>query len=152
MNNPSIRQSKPSNVSIRVIAIRFDGGTSCNKPRKGYGNGYGSYQINDGKVVRLKFGVPMSNNVAEISTLISAVNSLTADYKVTRLHIYGDSRIALDWAYRAGNRIAYKPPKHGRHAPEFFNALMSLYEALKGFAEVKTEWEPRSKNRQVFGH
>jgi ribonuclease HI len=97
MQPPPIRPSEDaSSSSINVIAIRFDGGTSCNKPRKGYGNGYGSYQINDGEIERLRFGVPMSNNVAEISTLTSAVNALKTDRKRTRLHIYGDSRIALD--------------------------------------------------------
>jgi ribonuclease HI len=151
MEKPPIIQCEDDS-SMSVIAIRFDGGTSCNKPTKGYGNGYGSYKINDGEVRRLEFNVPMSNNVAEISTLTSAVNALETDRSTTRLHICGDSKIALSWAYKAGNGIAYTSPKHGPHAPMFFKAVMSLYEALRGVREVKTNWEARRTIHRVFGH
>jgi ribonuclease HI len=133
-----------------TVRICFDGGTSCNVPSRGYG----SYQIADLEIVRVKFDVPMSNNVAEVSTLVRAIESLPNEPSTTRLLIVGDSQIALNWASKAGNGIPYKPPRRrlGPHSQEFFSALMSLYRVLSGFSEVKIDWQPRERNVEVFGH
>src|SRR5512133_1957384 len=74
-----------------AAVIEFDGGTSCNRPALGYGNGYGSFRVNDGDVHRLAFG-PMSSNAAEIFTLAAAIGRARS-MGATALLLCGDSRI-----------------------------------------------------------
>jgi hypothetical protein len=62
----------PPDPSLEECTIHFDGGTTCNIPSRGYGNGYGSYLVNE-EIVKVDFGRPMSSNQAEIRTLIAAV-------------------------------------------------------------------------------
>jgi hypothetical protein len=97
----------PPDPSLAVCTIFFDGGTSNNNPHiGGYGNGYGSYQVN-GEVVKLDFAKPMSANEAEIRTLIAAAEAakLTCEPEKTRLCVYGDSQIALNWVEKQGRRF-----------------------------------------------
>ena len=61
---------------VRQCAIHFDGGTSNNIPsRGGFGIGYGSFLLN-GEIVRVDFGRAMSNNEAEVRTLIAAAEAV----------------------------------------------------------------------------
>jgi ribonuclease HI len=139
-------------VSVIPCVIYFDGGTSNNIPsRGGFGIGYGSYRLN-GQVVRIDFARPMSANEAEIRTLIAAAEAakLIRDPAKTRLCVYGDSRIALKWARKAGKRVFYRP-KLGR-SQGFTAAVADLYACLKPFAEVVTEWQPRERSVEIFGH
>ena len=139
-------------VPITPCVIRFDGGTSNNIPRRGgFGIGYGSYLLN-GEVVRLDFARPMSANEAEIRTLIAAAEAVKVirDPGKTRLCAYGDSQITLGWANKAGMKVFYRPKLSWR--PEFKAAVADLYLSLRPFAEVVTQWQPRERNVQVFGH
>ena len=135
-----------------LCVVHFDGGTSNNNPRKGgFGIGYGSYLLN-GEVVTVDFARPMSCNEAEIRTLIAAAEAakLIIDPARTRLCAYGDSRIALRWADKAGKKVVYQA-KLG-WSPEFTAAVADLYLSLRPFAEVVTEWQPRGISVQIFGH
>jgi ribonuclease HI len=139
--------------SLTLCTIQFDGGTSNNIPSKGgYGIGYGSYQLNSGAVVRLSFGRAMSCNAAEVRTLTAAIEAATliVDPAKTRLCVYGDSEIALKWARLAVQQALYQP-KRG-WSPGFTLAIAHLYLCLKPFAAVVTEWQPRERSVEIFGH
>jgi ribonuclease HI len=139
-------------VSIIPCVICFDGGTSNNIPsRGGYGIGYGSYLLN-GEVVRLDFASPMSANEAEIRTLVAAAEAakLIRDPARTRLCVSGDSQIALKWANKAAMKVFYRP-KLG-WSPGFKAAVADLYVSLRPFAELVTQWQPRERSVQIFGH
>lgn len=133
--------------------IEFDGGTSCNIPRLGFGNGYGSYKINDEPVHRCNFNQPMSANAAEINTLAYAVKAIRdrgIDTSQTSLVIIGDSMITIGWV----NYIARKEKrKFSKKATEpFKDAVAKLYEVLPGFAQISAKWQPRIKSVATFGH
>lgn len=136
----------------RTIKIIFDGGTPCNVPAKGYGDGYGSYQIDGGKVVSVVFQRPMSANAAEIWTAAFAVQSLLApdagiDPSTTALHFWGDSRTALKWCRIKGGLSS---TTHG--SEEFRNAITALRDTLPKFHSVKADWWPRENSVKIFGH
>lgn len=138
---------------MRTIRIRFDGGTSCNIPRLGYGNGYGSYQIDNQPIYRCSFNVPMSANAAEIRTLVHALQTVAynnCSEQDLHLEILGDSRIALKWAaIAAGQR---KRTKIGKTSHEFQEAVSYLEHAMKPFRNITTRWTPRLESVAVFGH
>jgi hypothetical protein len=137
---------------VRQCVIHFDGGTSNNVPSKGgFGIGYGSYLLN-GEVVRIDFARPMSANEAEIRTLIAAAEAakLIEDPAKTRLCVVGDSQIALNWAIKAGQKVHYRPLL--ACSPGFADAIADLYGCLRPFAAVETEWQPRARSVEIFGH
>jgi ribonuclease HI len=142
----------PPDPSLAECIVYFDGGSTNNVPKRGgYGNGYGSFQLN-GEVVRLDFGRPMSANEAEVRTLIAAAEAakITCEPEKTRLCVYGDSQIALNWARKAGQKVPYRPPLGC--SPGFTEAVADLYVAVQPFAEVAAEWQPRDKSVEMFGH
>jgi ribonuclease HI len=127
--------------------IEFDGGTSCNSPKKGFGNGYGSYQIDGGEIVRVEFGKGHSNNSAEIRTLVAALKAL-ADIPCDLPRIAlarGDSQIALKWV-KCG-----AVPKD-KTSEGFREAIELLREQVRRFHNVKTEWRRRTHSVALFGH
>lgn len=132
-----------------VARIEFDGGTTCNIPSRGYGNGYGSYKRDDEPVFRCNFNRPMSANAAEIFTLVYAIRAAKQN-GASALLIVGDSQIALKWAdVAAGNRAATKIKKT---SPEFQEAVTNLTECMAGMVSVETQWQPRLKSVATFGH
>jgi len=140
-------------LSLTPCTIEFDGGTSNNVPsRNGYGNGYGSYRLNDCEVVRVNFARPMSCNVAEIRTLIVAVKAVQriSNPATTILRVVGDSQLALSHAQRAGGKGGYR--LNPSWSPEFRAAVDDLHVALKPFAEVIAAWQPRERSVEIFGH
>lgn len=131
------------------IRIEFDGGTPCNVPARGYGDGYGSYRIDQERPVRLNFYRPMSANAAEVLTLVKAIQE-AKQKGAAALLIIGDSRIALKWAdVAAGLRPATKINKT---SPEFQESVAQLQIAMRGISTVKTRWQPRLKSVATFGH
>lgn len=143
--------SNPPAQPKRTVQVHFDGGTPCNIPRLGYGIGYGSYRLDEGPVVRVNHGRPMSANAAEIFTLVSAIQQVVATHgRGVRVLVVGDSQIALKWA--RGKTPKGKPCKQAKGgSEEFRNAIQSLRDVLKGF-EVETQWRPRANSVRVFGH
>lgn len=132
-----------------VVLIHFDGGTPCNIPSKGYGIGYGSYQIDGKEVHRVSHGRPMSNNAAEIWTLCSAIEEvlkMPLEHSGVRLRIEGDSQIALKWA---ASRKA-DTPKTG--SQEFLDSIVQLRRLISNFASVECQWKARHHAVRAFGH
>lgn len=134
-----------------TIRIEFDGGTSNNVPSRGpFGDGYGSYKIDNGPIHRCYFRRPMSANSAELYTLEAAVNLVIATYGMavseTSLHIVGDSTVALGWASRKPRKL-----KMGS-TPVFREAAMRVRFALRDFKKITVEWQPRHKSVVTFGH
>lgn len=130
------------------IIIEFDGGTSCNIPRLGYGEGYGSYRIGDHQIVRVKFGRGHSSNSAEIRTLVKALEDLSdSDPKAAfkAVLIRGDSQIALRWVHHHG-KIKRTP------SPEFVEAIGLLHKITAKFSDLRTEWRSREVSVAIFGH
>src|SRR5205823_9986877 len=122
-----------------TVRIEFDGGSTCNIPRLGYGQGYGSYRIGAGKVQRVNFGECMSANCAEILTLLAAITEAKTQ-GAKRFLVVGDSMIALKWANVAtGKRKATKITKT---SPGFQQAIVSLYQVADGI-QIDTQWQPR---------
>lgn len=136
-----------------TFKIEFDGGTSCNIPRLGFGNGYGSYKINDEPIHRCNFNQPMSANAAEIRTLGYAVKAIVdrgIDPSKAILVLFGDSQIALNWARKC---FFNQPAKVSKKAtPEFIDAICELRLYLTKFLAVHTHWQPRLKSVATFGH
>lgn len=129
--------------------IEFDGGTSCNVPRLGFGNGYGSYKINDEPVHRCHFNQPMSANTAELRTLEYAIQTIRdrgINVLESTLFIIGDSQIALGWASNPSRKLSKK-------ATELFqDATARLQMAMRGFKKIEVSWQPRLKSVATFGH
>lgn len=145
------------------IRVEFDGGTPCNIPRLGYGDGYGSYVWKDeaginatqSKIVRVNFARPMSCNVAEVCTLLRAIDSIMSAYEpsTTKLSIYGDSKIALN---RCNKRIkdAHRKPLPDKfpRSPEFIDRCDELLAKCAKFHSVETCWRGRDASVKLFGH
>lgn len=126
--------------------IEFDGGTSCNVPSRGFGDGYGSYRINQERPVRLQFYKAMSANAAEVLTLVKAVQE-AKQKGATSLLIIGDSQIALGWAGNPDRKMSKKA------TPEFREAVSFLQKSLEPFSDkITTRWQPRIKSVATFGH
>jgi hypothetical protein len=136
-------------IQIKSTKIEFDGGTTCNIPSRGYGNGYGSYRINGGKIVKLSFNCPMSCNAGEVLTLFFAIRAAALSGAKT-LHVVGDSQIALKWA-RIAAGLRKRKGKEGKGTREFGLAIDLLIRASEGLS-ITTEWIPRQKALAVFGH
>ena len=131
-----------------VVCVEFDGGSTCNIPRLGYGKGYGSYRVGEGAVRRVRFEGPMSANCAEILTLVAAITEAKRQGK-RKLLLVGDSQIALKWAnVAAGKRRA---TKIGKTSEGFQRAIVLLYQAARGL-RIETRWQPREVSINTFGH
>lgn len=131
-----------------VCTIEFDGGSSCNIPSRGYGEGYGSYQINDRDIVRVSFGLGHSSNSAEIRTLVRALEDLldtdpVAPFKTVLIR--GDSQIALKW-------VLHRGPIKGTPSPQFVEAVGMLQRTADKFTLLRTEWRGREHSVALFGH
>lgn len=136
---------------LPTITIRFDGGTPCNIPSKGYGKGYGSYQIDGREIARIQFNQAMSANTAEVKTVAAAIQDVKLLGGTNHwLHIIGDSQIALKWVKNAFEKAPMKVSKGS--SPLFQDAIKELYVQVDGFANVITEWQPRARMVEVFGH
>ncbi len=128
--------------------IEFDGGSTCNVPRLGYGEGYGSYQIDDREIVRVSFGIGHSSNSAEIRTITKALEDLyDSDSKAAfkTVLIRGDSKIALKW-------VNHRGPIKGTPSPQFVEAISLLRAIAIRFTNLKTEWRSRDVSVEIFGH
>jgi ribonuclease HI len=135
----------------RVVAtIEFDGGTSCNIPSLGYGDGYGSFRIDNGPLRRITFNRPMSNNAAEIFTMAAAIKT-ARENGATALVLVGDSQIALKWANRVAGKT--KPRKHnGNMSDAMRMSIVELRQCLIGITDLETKWQPRLRSFATFGH
>ena len=128
--------------------IEFDGGTSCNVPSRGFGKGYGSFQINNGPIRRVEFGMGHSCNSAEIRTLVSALEAVRESCDSCHnasVLARGDSRIALKWA-------SCKSEPKEKHSENFREAIKLLREQIVHFGQIRTEWRNRSHSVRIFGH
>ncbi len=134
---------------METTRIEFDGGTTCNVPAKGFGTGYGSYQINNDPIVKLEFDCPMSNNAAEVLTIFFAIVE-AKKRGFHNLYVVGDSQIALRWVdVGAGNVKASKGSGSGTR--EFQKAITFLLRATHGM-KIQTQWQPRLHSVATFGH
>ncbi len=149
----ALRRSEPkvwvkANTSFD-FTIEFDGGTSCNIPSKGFGEGYGSFQINDGEIKRVTFGKGHSCNSAEIRTMVAALEELASmcNPAQSSILIRGDSQIALKWV------TCGKQPK-ASHSEGFRDAIERLRRViqLNRWRSVSTEWRGRAHSVKLFGH
>jgi ribonuclease HI len=128
--------------------IEFDGGTSCNNPRQGFGKGYGSFQIDNGSIHRVEFGMGHSSNSAEIRTLVAALQQLAKEVGNPEEHsvlVRGDSQIALKWV-----KCPLTPKE--KTSEGFREAITLLRTEVTKFRGVKTEWRRRDYSVRLFGH
>ena len=148
-----IREAKAEALEFHLW---FDGGSTCNVPKWGYGEGYGSYTtgLPDKleKVVRVKFGKGHSANSAEIRTMVEGMNAIANAHPdvLLILHIHGDSQIAL-------NRVSGKGPKKMKKkwkppTENFVEAIRLMEDAKSRFHTIHTHWHPREKSVALFGH
>lgn len=136
--------------------IEFDGGTSCNDPAKGFGDGYGSFMVGATgskfnecwpKFTR-RFGVGHSCNSAEIMTLVESLKHLAGsitDARSVRVLCRGDSKIALKW-------VSCKKIPPMKSSPKFQEAIGILRGVVAQFGCVRTEWRGREESVRLFGH
>ena len=132
----------------RATRVEFDGGSTCNIPRLGYGKGYGSYKVGDGPVRRVRFEGAMSANCAEVLTLVAAITDARKT-GAKKLLLIGDSQIALKWADVATGKR--KATKIGKTSEGFQRAITSLYQVACGI-RIETRWQPREMSVATFGH
>jgi ribonuclease HI len=137
--------SQDTQIPVRIV---FDGG-SLNNP----GHGYGSYQLTIGtgrpRIVRLDFGSPFTNNEAEYSALIRALEDAAASLRAegldphrARVEVRGDSQLVLR---QIGGEWKVKMP----HLEKLRNQARSL---LKQFGEHELIWHRRAESVRVLGH
>jgi len=127
--------------------IEADAGTSRNVPPL-YGNGYGSYKIDDRPIVsRVQFGSGHSNNSAEITAIIHALRALRliTDASNAEVLIRSDSKIALKWC------TATEQPKENTSSA-FRSAIALLRFETEKFKKIKTQWRGRQHSVNLFGH
>lgn len=147
-----------SSSSQYDFVIEADGGTSCNDPKRGFGEGYGSFRISRPSrnqiwpIERVGFGIGHSCNSAEIFTLAAALRSMlkwmhNEDLNPSELTVLlrSDSRIALKWAC-----CKKQPPNKG--SPKFHEGIAMLREEVAKFKCVRTEWRGREESVRIFGH
>lgn len=151
----------PIPLQRKVIRIDFDGGTPCNIPPN-YGTGYGSYGFSeyDGsswrtfEPTRVNHGQPMSNNAAEIWTLVvalrDAIDQLEPVLAKTDLTVRGDSaivirKVELIWAKQ---KVVWGKESH----PLFISGIAELQKLIPRFSFVTAKWHGRENNVQMFGH
>ena len=133
--------------------IEFDGGSTCNIPRLGFGEVYGSYRIDGGAIVRRRFGIRGSANLGEIMTVtdaLRAVGALHEDLAAVEVEVTGDSQIALKWA--ANPKTVKKEKMMDSSTPQFRDAVGKLMELKYRFAAVRTTWVGRDYMVALFGH
>lgn len=132
------------------IIIEFDGGTSCNIPRQGFGYGYGSYQIQGQQIVRVKFGLGHSCNSAEIRTATAALLDLVSQYdypSTISVLLRGDSKIALKWA---NPKYTSQPKQESTN--NFIIAIKDIRQVAIKFKSIRTQWRSRDVSVKIFGH
>ena len=145
-----------SPISQYDFVIEADGGTSCNDPKRGFGEGYGSFRISRPSrnqiwpIERVGFGVGHSCNSAEIFTLVAALRSMLkwiedVNPRESTILLRSDSRIALKWAC-----CKKQPPNKG--SPKFHEGIAMLRDEVKKFKAVRTEWRGREESVRIFGH
>lgn len=145
-------QRVKSGTPVQMVRVEFDGGTPCNIPRLGYGIGYGSYQINDSPIIRIDHKVPMSCNVAEIATLVCALEEVRAQYGTgVGLTIHGDSQNALAWSKKELNKSRLKRMTTDKN-PVFMAAVRRLRAAIEPFPFIETHWRGRAASVKLFVH
>lgn len=137
-----------NNYKNQRTKIWTDGGTPKNS--RPFGNGYGSFRIGEnGEINSIEFGIPMSNNAAEILTMVYSLRACQ-DYKVI---IFSDSKIAVGWVKKI-NKLGVSI--HGFDFPETMSIEMIDYIKLLSFEisqkNVKAEWRPREQIFKIFGH
>lgn len=139
----------PTRHATRTVIVQFDGGTSCNIPRLGYGDGYGSYKIDECAIVRLEFGEAMSANAAEVLTLARALEAIESP-ETARVRIIGDSQIALNQAVPISKKRKKMPSASGSNI--FRDNCARLRAIVARFAHVETQWRGRAASVALFGH
>jgi len=129
--------------------ITTDGGNGNNVPPYGLGYGSAKYSGSFNAFESFYFGRPMSNNAAEIWTMVRATQKVVANTSgKLKIHFISDSQIALKYA---------KDAPFGRakwsngSSEEMVNAIKELRVLLAGHT-VTTEWVPREKIFAIFGH
>lgn len=135
---------------MKIFTVEADGGNKGNIPRLGYGNGYGSYAIDGGEPIKIEYGVPMSNNVAEISIIHSALEDIFLDFGASHVLVRSDSQTALSWIKRYNKyKDAIKFPFEN---VSYCKAAQSLVSMIKKHKSVEQEWRGRAKSVELFGH
>lgn len=143
-------------MPLSDFVIEFDGGTSCNIPRKGFGIGYGSFKINDLEIQRLKFDKGYSANAAELETMYKALVALN-DYIISdtithvspHILVCGDSCIALKWLN------CKRRPEGSEMFVTIINKMRKFIKQRQdcfAFGEITPFWRPRKKSVELFGH
>lgn len=149
IQNNIMRSSSQLPVGQPHHVIEFDGGTTCNIPARGYGRGYGSFQVNDWDIVRVDHGPNHSCNSAEILTLVAALEHLRENSYTSKdlpILVRGDSQIALKWVH------CKKNPKL-KTSPMFRDAIQKLRKQVIQFPRgIYTEWRGRAHSVALFGH
>lgn len=136
-------------TKLRKIRVEFDGGTPCNNPRIGYGVGYGSYKIDGQPIVRMNHGLPMSANVAEMTTVICALRDVQIQFgNDVHVSIFGDSQIAL---LRCTKGLTEKR-RRSFNNNSFSRSCDTLYSLCQQFSMVSTHWRGRAASVRLFGH
>ena len=143
-------------MPLSDFVIEFDGGTSCNIPRKGFGVGYGSFQINDLEIQRLQFDTGYSANAAEIETMYKSLIALDkyirediVTHVAPSILVCGDSCIALKWLNC--NRNPVGSDKFVTIINEMKTFIYNRQESFV-FGEITPFWRPRKKSVELFGH
>lgn len=150
---PEPAHPKSADEARRLVQIIFDGGCIFEKESNGVGRGYGSYRIDEEKIVRVDHGLNMTANAAEVLTVCRALEEIIRRLGVETtnlaLLIIGDSQVAL-----ANVRRFQKPnaqPKKGTHE-SFQYATESLGVFLGRFTKIEARWHGRKNSVKLFGH
>lgn len=131
---------------LQCLRLEADGGTSCNVPGR-FGEGYGSFQIDDGEVQRVKFGKGHSNNSAEIRIIVSGLQAISRQAEASQIQVLvrSDSKIALKW-------VTCRDTPKAKTSEGFREAIDLLRAEVAKFGRIKTQWRGREHSVKLFGH
>ena len=131
------------------ILLTFDGG-ALKKAGKGFGKGYGSYNIringeDKPSFSKLKetYGNELSSNQAEYMAIIKGIEKVIELYgENVKLHIKGDSQLVIN---QINGIYRVKSP----NMVPLYQKAMTL---LKNISEYNAEFWVRANSEREFGH
>ncbi|MDP2599090.1 MAG: viroplasmin family protein [Candidatus Liptonbacteria bacterium] len=154
-NNPApkLPAKEPINFADYPIEVNFDG--ACEPKNPGGTASYGWVVKKSGEIIDqdaqiIGTGEGMTNNVAEYTGLIKALEFLQKQKIKDKIVIRGDSNIVCntvskEWGWKNKKKEEWTPHRNAPHLAVLLEKVLKLLAPY----EFVVEWVPREKNQQA---